>query len=348
VKLTIDSKEMIANDGETILEAAKRAGFKIPTLCHHPKLSNYGGCRVCVVEIAGMNRLITSCTTPVSEGMVVNTDSQRIRETRKTLLELILSDHPNDCMTCDKTGECTLQDLAYEYGVNIKENPYSGAIRQYPTEDKNPFIIRDFSKCILCAKCVRVCDEVRGVGAIDIMKRGFHAKVAVPFDGVLDCEFCGNCVDVCPVGSLTEKLSKGKGRTWETRKVDTICGYCGVGCGITLHIKDNTVIKITPTEKESVNNGSLCVKGKFAYDFINNKDRLTRPLIKKDGTFVEASWDEAIDYTVKRLKEIKEKYGSDSIGGLSSARCTNEENYLFQKFMRAAIGTNNIDHCARY
>ncbi len=348
MKIRVNNREVEAIEGETILEAAMRAGVKIPTLCHHPKLSNYGGCRVCVVEVGGMNRLITSCTTPVSDGMVVTTDSPKIRETRKTLLELILSDHPNDCMTCDKTGECALQDLAYEYGANVKENPYDGAMRQYPTEDKNPFIIRDFSKCILCAKCVRVCDEVRGVGAIDVMKRGFYAKVAAPFDGVLNCEFCGNCVDVCPVGSLTEKLAKGKGRTWETRKVDTICGYCGVGCGITLHIKDNTVIKVTPTEKESVNNGALCVKGKFAYDFINNKDRLTRPLIKKDDKFVEASWDEAIDYTVKRLKEIKEKYGSNSIGGLSSARCTNEENYIFQKFIRAGIGTNNVDHCARY
>ncbi len=346
MKVTIDNKEIIANNGETILEAAKRAGINIPTLCHHPKLSNYGGCRVCMVEIKGMNRFVASCTTPVADNIVVETNTTNIRQSRKTVLELILSDHPNDCMTCDKTGDCTLQDLAYEYGV--KENPYIGAMRQYPTEDKNPYIIRDFSKCILCAKCTRVCNEIRGVGAIDIMKRGFYAKVAMPFDEVLDCEFCGNCVDVCPVGSLTEKIAKGKGRTWETRKVDTICAYCGVGCGITLHIKDNTVIKVTPTEKESVNNGSLCVKGKFAYDFINSADRLKKPLIKKDGKFVEATWDEAIDYTVKRLKEIKEKHGSDSIGGLSSARCTNEDNYLFQKFMRAGIGTNNVDHCARY
>ena len=212
LKLIIDNKEIIANNGETILEAAMRAGVKIPTLCHHPKLSNYGGCRVCVVEVGGMNRLITSCTTPVSDGMVVTTDSPKIRETRKTLLELILSDHPNDCMTCDKTGECALQDLAYEYGANVKENPYDGAMRQYPTEDKNPFIIRDFSKCILCAKCVRVCDEVRGVGAIDVMKRGFYAKVAAPFDGILNCEFCGNCVDVCPCRLINRKTGKGKGK----------------------------------------------------------------------------------------------------------------------------------------
>jgi len=327
---------------------------------------------MCIVEVKGAPRPLTSCTTPVSEGMEVVTSTPEIEKLRKTILELILSDHPNDCMICEKAGDCTLQELAYFYG--IKENRLKGERRTYQKRDGNPFIERDMEKCILCSRCVKVCDEVQGVEAIDFTYRGFKSKICPPFEKDLDCEFCGQCVAVCPTGALTGKLWSLKGRQKDIKEVDTTCSYCGTGCNITLHVRRNQVIKVTSKE-DTWNEGWLCVKGRFGYNFINSPDRLKKPLIRikpkgetetrrhgdveKNFThspihpftdspiFREATWDEALDHISAKLKEIKEKHGSDSIAGLSSARCTNEENYLFQKFMRAAIGTNNVDHCAR-
>lgn len=374
IKITIDGKAIEVSEGTTILEAAKMLNIPMPTLCHHPKLTPYGGCRLCIVEIKGMHRPLTSCTTPVAEGMEVTTSSPELEGIRKTVLELILSDHPNDCMICEKAGDCTLQELAYSYG--IRENRFGGERRIYEKRDGNPFIERDMEKCILCSRCVKVCDEVQGVEAIDFTYRGFKSKICPPFERNLDCEFCGQCVAVCPTGALTGKLWSLKGRHKDIREVDTICAYCGTGCNITLHVRNNEVIRVTSKE-DTWNEGWLCVKGRFGYSFINSPDRLKKPLIriapknsnepmvtsdklrnKKDfedpslvtrpsSLFKEVSWDEALDYTANRLKDIKEKHRSDSIAGLSSARCTNEENYLFQKFIRAGIGTNNVDHCAR-
>jgi len=372
IKLTIDGKAAEVAEGTTILDAAKMSAIEIPTLCHHPKLTPFGGCRMCIVEVKGAPRPLTSCTTPVSEGMEVVTSTPEIEKLRKTILELILSDHPNDCMICEKAGDCTLQELAYFYG--IKENRLKGERRTYQKRDGNPFIERDMEKCILCSRCVKVCDEVQGVEAIDFTYRGFKSKICPPFEKDLDCEFCGQCVAVCPTGALTGKLWSLKGRQKDIKEVDTTCSYCGTGCNITLHVRRNQVIKVTSKE-DTWNEGWLCVKGRFGYNFINSPDRLKKPLIRikpkgetetrrhgdveKNFThspihpftdspiFREATWDEALDHISAKLKEIKEKHGSDSIAGLSSARCTNEENYLFQKFMRAAIGTNNVDHCAR-
>ncbi len=344
IKLTIDGKEVTAKSGATVLEAARRAGISIPTLCHHPKLSPFGGCRLCVVEVEGIGRPVTSCTTPVSGGMVVNTSTPRLEELRKTVLELLLSDHPNDCMVCERAGECTLQELAYHYGIS--DNPYAGERRVYERRDGNPFIERDMEKCILCSRCVKVCDEVQGVGAIEFAYRGFGAKVCPPFEHDLDCEFCGQCVAVCPTGALTGKMWARKGRQRGVRQVKTTCGYCGTGCQIALHVKDNEIIRVT-SATSTWNEGWLCVKGRFAYGFVNSPDRLTKPLVRKRGRLKEVSWDEALEHTAKKLKAIKKKHGADSLAGLSSARCTNEDNYLFQKFVRAALGTNNVDHCAR-
>lgn len=344
VKATIDGKTITVKEGTTVLDAARKADIPIPTLCHHPKLTAFGGCRLCIVEIKGIPRPVTSCTTPVTEGMEVTTTTPAIEGLRKTVLELILSDHPNDCMLCEKAGDCTLQELAYFYG--IRENPYAGERRVYEKRDANPFIERDMEKCILCGRCVKVCDEVQGVGAIDFAYRGFKSKVCPPYEHPLDCEFCGQCVSVCPTGALTGKSWQLKGRQKDIKEVDTTCAYCGTGCQITLHVRRNDVVKVTSREN-TWNEGWLCVKGRFGYTFISSPDRLKTPLIKENGVFKEASWDEAIDFAAKKLVGIKQKYGADAIAGLSSARCTNEENYLFQKFMRAAIGTNNVDHCAR-
>lgn len=344
INLAINGKKISVPEGSTVLDAAKRLNIRIPTLCHHPKLSPFGGCRLCIVEVKGVPRPLTSCTTPVTEGMEVTTSTPALEDLRKTVLELILSDHPNDCMVCERAGDCTLQELAYEYGIT--DNRLAGERRTYTKEDANPFIKRDMEKCILCARCVKVCKEVQGVSAIDFAYRGFQAKVCPSFEHDLNCEFCGQCVSVCPTGALTGKRWAKKGRQKDIKEVDTTCAYCGTGCNLTLHVKDNQVIRVS-SKPDTWNEGWLCAKGRFGYEFIASPDRLKTPLIKRNGKFEEVSWDEALSYTAEKLNSIKEKYGPDAIGGLSSARCTTEENYIFQKFIRAAIGTNNVDHCAR-
>jgi predicted molibdopterin-dependent oxidoreductase YjgC len=344
MNLTINGKQITAPENSSILDAARRNGIHIPTLCDDPRLEPHGGCRLCLVQVKGMPRPVTACTTPANEGMDVETSNELIERERRTIVELLLSDHPNDCMVCDRAGDCTLQELAYFY--NLRSNRFWGARRQYTKKDMNPFIERDMEKCVLCGKCVRVCDEIQGLGAIDISGRGFTAKVTPAFEQDLDCEFCGQCVSICPTGALIGKQSLGKGRQKDVKEVETICGYCGCGCNLTLHISRNEVIRVT-SRPNTINEGWLCVKGRYGQSFINSPDRLTTPLIKKEGKFVPASWDEALGYVAERLGAIKQKHGPDAIGGLSSARCTNEENYLFQKFMRAVIGTNNVDHCAR-
>lgn len=367
VTLTIDGKKVTVRKLLTVLDAIKKLDIPIPTLCHHPELTPFGGCRLCIVKIEGIARPATACTTPVSEGMEVITTSPLLENMRRTTLELLLSDHPDDCRICERAGDCNLQELAYSYG--IRENRFLGERRVYKKRDGNPFVEREMEKCILCGKCVRICEEIQGVGAIDFAYRGFHTKICPPYDKDLNCEFCGQCVAVCPTGALTGKMWAHKGRQKDIEEVDTICPYCGCGCSITLHVRRNEVIRVSSKE-DTLNDGWLCVKGRFGYNFINHPERLTKPLIRiapnpptpplaKGGmggfesgrhrrVFKEVSWEEALKYIAEHLKDIKDKYGPDSIGGLSSARCTNEENYLFQKFMRAVIGTNNIDHCARY
>jgi predicted molibdopterin-dependent oxidoreductase YjgC len=369
VTLTIDGKKVTVRKLSTVLDAIKKLDISIPTLCHHPELTPFGGCRLCIVEIKGIARPASACTTPVIEGMEVITTSPTLEKMRRTTLELLLSDHPDDCRVCERAGDCKLQELAYFYG--IKENRFLGERRVYKKRDGNPFVEREMEKCILCGQCVRICDEIQGVGAIDFAYRGFRTKICPPYDRDLNCEFCGQCVAVCPTGALTGKMWAQKGRQ-DIHEIETVCPYCGCGCNLTLHVRKNEVIRIS-SKRDTINEGWLCSKGRFGYGFINSPDRLTKPLIRvvpkerstfnvqqtnppvppllkggEGGLFREASWDEVLDFIAKRLKGIKEKYGPDSIGGLSSAKCTNEENYLFQKFMRAAIGTNNVDHCARY
>lgn len=344
MNVTINGKTIDVAEGTTVLEASRKLGIEIPSLCLHPKLTPFGGCRLCIVEIKGIPRPVTSCTTPVSDGMEVTTSTPQLERIRKTVLELILSDHPNDCMVCEKAGDCALQEMAYSYG--IRENRFEGERRVYDKKDGNPFLERDMEKCILCGRCVKICDEVQGVGAINFAYRGFKSKVCPPYEKDLDCEFCGQCVSVCPTGALTGKMWSHKGRRIGVKEVDTVCAYCGTGCNITLQVKGNEVIRVTSKE-DTWNEGWLCVKGRFGYTYINSPERLKKPLIKKEGKFEEVSWDEALDYVGTKLNEIKAAHGPDAVGGLSSARCTNEENYAFQKMIRAGIGTNNVDHCAR-
>jgi predicted molibdopterin-dependent oxidoreductase YjgC len=348
VNLTINGHKFTAESGTTVMQAAEKAGFKIPKLCDHPALEPIGACRMCLVEIKGQKVLQPACTFPVTEGMDVQTHSPQVMEARRFVLQLLLSDHPLDCMTCDSTGQCELQDLMYEYGV--KDTMFPGVTHEYAVDDPNPFIQRDYNKCIVCRRCVRACQEINGVEAIGMVWRGFRSKPGTPFDGNLEdstCEFCGMCAELCPTGALLPKHALGKGRVWQLKKTESVCPYCGVGCRLIYWSRGNEVVNATSTWDGPPNYGSTCVKGRFGWDYVHHPDRLTQPLIKKDGKFVEASWDEALDLVADKLAELKKKHGGDAIGVLASAKCTNEENYLIQKFARAVLETNNIDHCAR-
>ncbi len=348
MKITINGKVCEAREGQTILQTATANGFSIPTLCYLADLTPTGACRICLVEVGGMKNLVASCATPVAEGMDIKTDSKRVLEARRFVVELLVSCHPLDCMTCEKTGDCVLQNLAYELGVTGTK--WESEKHDYPLDDTNPFIIRDYNKCILCLKCVRVCDEIQEIQAIKNTQRGFDTKIATVYDGTLqdsNCVFCGQCVQVCPVGALTEKKGKGKGRAWEIAKVRTTCPYCGVGCQLDLHVKGEQIVRVTAVEDAAPNKGRLCVKGRFGYDFIYSEERLTAPLIKENGEFRKASWDEALDLVANKFKQIIVESGPDAIAGVSCARSINEDSYQMQKLFRAVIGTNNIDHCAR-
>lgn len=348
IQMTINQKNLRVPENTTILEVCRMNNIPIPTLCHDPALSNWGSCRLCVVEVEGVNNLVPSCSTEVRPDMVVMTDTAEVREARKTILELIVANHDIDCLTCEKMGECELSRYAYEYGV--KKDIFQGAKRRYETDASNPFIIRNLNKCILCGKCVRACAEIQGNNILDYSQRGFETQVGPAFDlpyGESECVFCGSCLAVCPVGALTEKQMAGKGRPWEFKKVQTTCPFCGTGCNFDLNVKDGKVVGVTSNPNAPVNGKALCVKGRFGTDYIHSPNRLTSPLIRKNGELVEAEWYEALELVASRFRELRQDYGADSLAALSSARCTNEENYLMQKFMRAVIGTNNVDHCAR-
>ncbi len=348
VRITIDGRSVEAPAGSTVLQGAQEAGIRIPTLCHHPALTPEGACRMCLVEIAGQKALQPACTFPIKEGMEVQTRSPKVVAARRFVLDLLLSDHPLDCLTCERTGSCELQDLAYEYGV--KETTLAGERHDYPISDPNPFIHRDYEKCILCRRCVRACQEINGVEAIGMTWRGFRSKVGTAGDGNLadsPCEFCGMCLAVCPTGALASRLALGKGRRWQKQAVTTTCSYCGVGCRFDLQVVDGQIVEVTSNWEAPANHGATCVKGRFGFDYVGHPERLKTPLIRRDGRLQPASWDEALDLVAGRLREVRDTHGGDAIATLASAKCTNEENYLLQKLARAVLGTHNVDHCAR-
>jgi predicted molibdopterin-dependent oxidoreductase YjgC len=315
---------------------------------------------------------LASCATPAAANMIVLTESPKVVAARRQIIELLLSSGNHNCAIsgsdgkdwtqyqlnvqkddqssdlCPVWGDCRLQDLAYRYQVS--GNRFATTQTPYPMETVNPFIIRDFSRCIMCGRCVQACCDIQVNNAISFGYRGPHAKIIAAGDRPLkdsDCVFCGECVQACPVGALVEQKSRHQVRPWETKPVRTTCCYCGVGCQLNLHVKDGRVVKVTGEEQAAPNHGSLCVKGRFAFDFIHSEERLTTPLIKENGKFRKATWEEALDLTAKRMGAIRDQHGGDAIGVLTSARMSNEDNYIAQKFARAALKTNNIDHCAR-
>ncbi|AOY77790.1 NADH dehydrogenase [Clostridium formicaceticum] len=347
VNLKINGVSISVKVGTSILEAAQSVGIDIPTFCYDKDLTADGACRICVVEVEGFRNLPASCTTPVSEGMVVYTESEKVIETRKMILDLLLANHPQDCLTCEKAGSCKLQDYCYRY--DVRKTTFEGARKNLPIDDENHLIQRDQNKCILCGKCVRVCKEIQVTSAVDFTGRGFDTTVTTAFNAPLSieqCRFCGQCVDICPTGALSNKQIAGT-RPWEVEKVRTTCPFCGTGCNFDLNVKEGKVIGVTSTPDAVVNGRSLCVKGRYHTDLIYSPNRITTPLIKRKGEFVKATWDEALNLVATKFKEIKARDGSDALAALSSARCTNEDNWVMQKFMRAVIGTNNVDHCAR-
>jgi formate dehydrogenase alpha subunit len=358
ITLAIDRRAIQVPAGTTVLEAARAAGISIPTLCDDPHLKPFGACRLCIVQIEGMRGLPTSCTTPAADGMVVVTESEPIRRIRRNIAALAIANHPYDCLTCFKSRDCELLAVARYLGVDPSDvGRLRRTVAAKPIDASNPAFYFDPNKCILCGKCVRVCHEIQGLGAIDFAARGFHTRIstfgAKPLAQSV-CQTCGECVERCPTGALVPKQAAVP--QWE---VTTVCPFCGVGCSMTVGVRSDRIVAVKGDRKSPVNQGGLCVKGRFGLDFVHHPERLTRPLIRREGVarsrtkgavaeiFREADWEEALDRVASELKRACATGGPRSLGVLSSAKCTNEENYLVQKFARAVLHTNNIDHCAR-
>jgi len=340
ITLTINGQKVRAKQGMTVLEAAQAAGIYIPTLCADSDLEPYGGCRVCVVEIEKTRGLPSACTTPAADGMVVYTETPAVNEVRTAVVELLIADHPVECLTCSQNQRCELQKVAAYLGIT--EQLFRKTTRFLPVDISNPFFDLDRNKCILCARCTRTCDEITCVGAIELAYRGYQAKVATFGDRLLFdsiCQSCGECVAHCPVGALSAKNIKQP-----TSEVATTCPYCGVGCGMYLGIRDGNIVSVSGDRDNPTSKGRLCVKGRYGItEFVHHSERLTTPLIRRNGELTEATWDEALELVAAKLAS----YGSDEVAVISSAKCTNEDNYVIQKLARAVLGTNNVDHCAR-
>jgi formate dehydrogenase major subunit len=351
VSLTIDGREITVPEGTSVMRAASLSDVKIPKLCATEQLEAFGSCRMCLVQIDGMKGLPASCTTPVAEGMVVHTQNKQLADIRRGVMELYISDHPLDCLTCPANGHCELQDMAGVVGLREVRYGYEGANHlDAPKDESNPYFTFDASKCIVCSRCVRACDEQQGTLALTIQGRGFESKVAASQDESFmdsECVSCGACVQACPTATLSEKSLIEKGQA--EHSVTTTCAYCGVGCSFRAEMQGEQVVRMVPNADGHANHGHSCVKGRFAIGYATHSDRILKPMIRKQITdpWREVSWEEAVGYAASELKRIQAKYGRNSIGGITSSRCTNEETYLVQKLVRAGFGNNNVDTCAR-
>lgn len=342
VKLKIDGVDVEVEKGRTILEAAEVGGIRIPTLCHDRRLIPFGACRLCIVQQKGRSELLPACFTPVKNGMEILTRSPDIFEARRLQLQLILLNHPMICPRCEKEGECGLQSLVYEYGVEERLYPWQPIT--FPADDLSPLLQRDANKCIVCGRCVRICDEVQGVGELSFTQRGIKTAIDTDFHRPIQCEFCGQCMDTCPVGAITSNRFDYATKAWELKETTTPCPYCACGCLLTIGSKEGEIKRVFSDPERGPSDGNLCVRGRFGWDFVHHPDRIRTPLIRVNGTFKEASWEEALRFVADTFEKIKDEDGPDGLAGIVSSRLTNEEYYLFEKLFRTAIGTGQFDH----
>lgn len=340
ITFTLNGREIKAPKGDLLIEVAKRNGIEIPAFCYYEGFSLQAACRMCLVEVEKMPKLQPGCTLPVNDGMVVHTESEKVVESRKSMLEFLLTNHPLDCPVCDKGGECELQDMTFRYGMG--ESRFT-EIKYHENEKQwSPAVYYDPARCILCYRCVRVCDEGLGVGALGLTYRGVHAEITPSHGDHLECDECGWCIDVCPVGALTSGTYRYKSRPWEMNHVGTICTHCSNGCKTTLSVRNGEVIRANNRDRSGINGEFLCVKGRFGFDFVHHAERLQSPLVRKDGELAEVSWKEALETVAAKFAAVKARGGK--FGVIGSNRTTNEENYYLQKFARQGLGTQNIDH----
>jgi NADH-quinone oxidoreductase subunit G len=346
VTLTVNGRIISAPKGTLLIEACKQNGIEIPAFCYYPGLSLQGACRMCLVEIEKMPKMQTACTTPIAEGMVVQTETEKVVQARKSTLELLLANHPLDCPVCDAGGECELQDMTFKYGAG--ESKFIDIKSHRDEQQWSPVVFYDRPRCILCYRCVRVCGEGMDVWALGIQNRGQGSVIAPNQGDSLDCEECGMCIDICPVGALTSGSYRYKTRPWEMTHVGTVCNHCGDGCLTTVGVRrsdtGSEIVRCDNRDRSGMNDDFLCVKGRYAYDFAASPERVTTPLIRRDGKLVAATWTEAVELVASRFQHVLTSAGPQAIGVIGSNRTTNEENYLLQKFARTGLGTNNIDH----
>jgi len=346
INITVDGKRVTAAQGTLLIEACKSVGIEVPSFCYYPNLSLQGACRMCLVKVEKMPKLQTACTTVISEGMIVTTDSDEIRQARKSMVEMLLGNHPLDCPVCDAGGECELQDMTFSYGA--AESKFIEPKNHKDEQQWSPVVFFDRPRCILCYRCVRVCGEAMDVWALGVQNRGVTSIIAPNREDHLECEECGMCIDICPVGALTSGAYRYKTRPWEMKHVGTTCTHCGDGCKTTLGVRRSDtgmeIVRGDNRDKSGINGDFLCIKGRYAFDFAHHDDRITQPLIRKDGRLTPSTWEEAFELIGKRFANIRDHQGGHSIGVVGSNRTTNEESYLLQKFARIVLQTNNIDH----
>jgi NADH-quinone oxidoreductase subunit G len=346
INITVDGKKVIAAQGTLLIEACKSVGIEVPSFCYYPNLSLQGACRMCLVKVEKMPKLQTACTTVISEGMIVTTDSDEIRQARKSMVEMLLGNHPLDCPVCDAGGECELQDMTFSYGA--AESKYMEPKNHKDEQQWSPVVFFDRPRCILCYRCVRVCGEAMDVWALGVQNRGVSSIIAPNQEDHLECEECGMCIDICPVGALTSGAYRYKTRPWEMKHVGTTCTHCGDGCKTTLGVRRSDtgmeIVRGDNRDKSGINGDFLCIKGRYAFDFAHHDERIRQPLIRKDGRLTPSTWEEAFELIGKRFADIRDHQGGQAIGVVGSNRTTNEENYLLQKFARMVLQTNNIDH----